>query len=166
MGEKGWLHRFLLPDFDRRFLLRAAAVALGAYLLFGFCLLPLVVRGRSMEPTYRDGSFTFCWAFSYLFHGPRRGDVVAVRLAGRRVVLLKRVVALEGEEVSFAGGVLFVDGAPAQEPYLRIPCDWNLEPRRVRPGHIYLVGDNRAVPMEQHDFGQTPVSRVLGRPLW
>jgi len=166
MTRRTALQRFLFPELNRAFLLRAAAVALGAYLFFGFCLLPLVIRGRSMEPTYRDGAVTFCWAFSYLFHGPRRGDVVAVRLAGRHVVLLKRVVAVAGQEVAFVGGVLQVDGVPVDEPYLRTPCDWNLEPRTVQPGYVYLVGDNRGMPIEQHDFGQTPVTRILGKPLW
>jgi signal peptidase I len=166
MAEKTRLQKFLFPDLTRTFLLRAAAVALGAYLFFGFALQPLVLRGRSMEPTYRDGSVTFCWAGSYLFHGPRQGDVVAVRLAGRRVVLLKRVVALAGQTVAFVGGVLYVDGTPADEPYLQTPCAWDLERRTVEPGCVYVVGDNRDMPIEQHDFGQTPVTRILGKPIW
>ncbi len=166
MTEQSRLQEFLFPRVTPRFLLRAAAVALGTYLLFGHVLIPMIVRGHSMDPTYRDGGFTFCFTGAYLFGGPKRGDVVAVRLAGRKVMLLKRVVALEGEEVAFRAGVLQVDGRAVEEPYVKSPCDWELEPRRVEKGCVYLVGDNRGMAAEQHDFGQTPVARIVGRPLW
>ncbi len=81
-------------------------------------------------------------------------------------MLLKRVVALEGEEVEFRAGKLFVDETQITEPYVRYPCDWDLTPRRVENGHIYLVGDNRSMPMRSHVFGQTSVNRVVGAPLW
>lgn len=166
MDDRSALQKFLFPELNRAFLLRLLAVAVGAYLFFGYALLPMAIRGKSMDPTYRDGGFTFCWAGSYLFHPPRRGDVVAVRLAGRKVVLLKRVVALEGEEVSFVNGVLFVDGVAQDEPFVQSGCAWNLEPRKVEPGQVYLIGDNRGMPQEQHDFGQTPLKRIVGKPLW
>ena len=84
-----------------------------------------------MEPAYKDGGFAFCWTPSYLFHPPRRFDVVAVKLAGREVVYLKRFVALEGEEVEFRGGVLLVDGKPLDEPYVKYRFPWDLAPRKV-----------------------------------
>jgi hypothetical protein len=31
---------------------------------------------------------------------------------------------------------------------------------------VYLIGDNRSMPMEQHQFGQTPLNRIVGSPLW
>ena len=50
-----------------------------------------VVRGRSMEPTYRDGDRLL------LLHGarPRVGRVAVVRLPGSGVVAVKRVVRRE-----------------------------------------------------------------------
>jgi signal peptidase I len=89
-----------------------------------------------------------------------------VRLAGEKVVLLKRVVALEGESVSFRNGKLIVDGEELEEPYISYSYDWNLEPRPVEKDTVYVVGDNRRVPMEAHHFGQTSVKRIVGRPLW
>ncbi len=160
------LREFFFPSLTPRFLIRVAAVALVAYLFFGHLLIPMFIRGRSMEPTYHDGGFTFCWRGSYLFHPPRRGDIVAVKLAGEKVMLLKRVVALEGEEVEFRNGVLFVDGKPLDEPYVKNRFAWDLPPRKIEPGCVYLVGDNRGMPIEEHDFGQTPISRIAGKPIW
>lgn len=92
--------------------------------------------------------------------------MVLVRFAGKNVMLLKRVVALEGETVEFRDGKLFVDGIELDEPYARYPCNWDLSPRQVKRGFVYVVGDNRNVPMEQHNFGQASLERILGVPLW
>lgn len=92
--------------------------------------------------------------------------MVAVRFAGNRVMLLKRIVALEGEQVEFRNGRLFVNGQLIDEPYVVYPCDWNLQPRHVEKDSVYVVGDNRNMPMERHYFGQAAIRRVIGVPLW
>jgi len=119
-----------------------------------------------MEPTYHDGGVNFCWRLRYLFSEPKRFDVVAVRFAGIKVMLLKRVVAREGEQVEFRDGKLFIDGQEIEEFYIRYPCNWNLPPRRVEKDCVYVVGDNRNMPIENHHFGQTSKNRVMGGPLW
>ncbi len=81
-------------------------------------------------------------------------------------MLLKRVVALEGERVEFRDGRLFVNGSEMDEPYVNYPSDWNLPPRVVGRNSVYVVGDNRNVPMEGHLFGQTSIHRIIGGPLW
>ena len=119
-----------------------------------------------MEPTYPNGGVDFCWRLRYLLSEPRRHDVVAVRFAGSQVMLLKRVVASEGEQVEFRDGKLFVDGLEVVESYVRFPCNWNLPSRRVEKDCVYVVGDNRSMPIENHYFGQTSKIRVMGGPLW
>ena len=160
------LRQFFFPTITIWFLIRVCLVALFAYVFFGYLCTPFVIRGSSMEPTYRDGGFNFCWKPGAFFFKPRRHQVVVVRLAGERVMLLKRVVALEGEEVSFRQGRLFVNDEEVVETYLRYPCNWDLPPRRVDGGHVYLAGDNRGMAMEDHAFGQTHVNRIAGSPLW
>ncbi len=119
-----------------------------------------------MEPTYRSGQFNFCWRLRYLFSKPKRYDIVVIRLAGQKVMFLKRVVALEGEEVSFRQGKLLVNGKELKETYLRYPCDWDLPARKVEKDSVYVVGDNRNMPMESHYFGQTSIRRIVGVPIW
>ncbi len=119
-----------------------------------------------MEPTYADGSFGFCWQQAYLFKNPKPGDVVAIRFAGKRVVLLKRVVALSGDRVGFRNGHLFVNDKMVREPYVVFPSNWHLDTKIVKPGKVYVVGDNRSMPMETHSFGQVNVKRIVGGVLW
>ena len=160
------IRQFLFPSLTPKFLIRASLVALSAYLFFGYICIPIRIKGASMEPTYRNGEVNFCWRLRYIRSEPERFDVVMVRFAGNRVMLLKRIVAVAGETVEFRGGQLFVDGKEINEPYVRYPCNWNLLPRRVERNCVYVVGDNRSTPIENHVFGQTSFKRVIGGPLW
>ena len=160
------IRRFFFPRITLSFLIRISVLALMAYLFFGYLCLPLRIKGNSMEPTYRSGRINFCWRLRYLFSKPKRHDVVVVRFAGDKVTLLKRVVATEGEEVEFRDGRLFVNGRLIEEPYVRSPSPWNLSPRKVDKNCVYVVGDNRSMPIGNHYFGQASTERVMGGPLW
>ena len=104
------IRQFFFPSLTPKFLIRVCSIALSAYLFFGYLCIPFSIQGISMEPTYHHGGFNFCWRLRYLFSEPGRFDVVAIRFAGRRVMLLKRVVAMEDEQVEFRNGKLFIDG--------------------------------------------------------
>ena len=160
------LRKFFFPSLTRRFLLRACCVGLLAYLFFGYLCIPVRIEGYSMMPTVHDGAINFCWRGRYLFSKPKKGDIVMVRFAGNKVMLLKRIVAVEGEQVEFREGRLFIDGRGIDEPYVHLPCSWNLPPRRVEKGSVYVIGDNRSVPMRNHAFGQVSLKRIAGGLLW
>jgi signal peptidase I len=160
------IRKFFFPSLTHSFLIRAGCVALLAYLVFGHLLTPFRIKGHSMEPTYQNGGFNFCWRSRYLFSKPKRGDVVFIRFTGQRVTLLKRVVALEGEEVEFRDGRLFINGKELDEPYIHYPYNWSLSLRQVESNSVYVVGDNRSGLMQNHFFGQTSLTRILGGPLW
>ena len=55
---------------------------------------------------------------------------------------------------------------PKLEPYVKFnQGEWNLPPRKVSAGYVYVVGDNRGMPIEQHKFGQIRKSRIQGTLL-
>jgi signal peptidase I len=164
--KTGWLCRFLLPDLNRKFLFRLLLVALAAVVVCTQVLVPLRIEGHSMEPTYDDGGFNVCWRGRYLLAAPARGDVVVIRFAGRRVMLLKRIIGLAGDTVEFRNGALFVNDTWVKEPYVRMPSDWNLAARKVEPGKVYVVGDNRTMHMDTHHFGQVEQERIVGCVVW
>jgi len=67
--------------------------------------------------------------------------------------LVKRVVALPGQTIYSAGGILYVDGRRLSEPYLPpgdppgppIPGATRQDPFHVPPGQFYVMGDNRGI---------------------
>jgi len=164
-AKRPWLARFLWPRFTQFFVFRLCLVAALAYGFFGHICVPARIQGRSMEPTYHSGGFTFCWRPRYWIHAPRRGDIVMVRLAGLKVMYLKRVIALAGDTVAFRGGQLVLNGKPVNEPYVAGPCTWELDTRTVPPEHVYVVGDNRSMSIEEHQFGSVLAQRIEGGPM-
>ena len=160
------MKKFIMPGLSRRYLTRVGIVALTAWMVFSYLLIPIRINGMSMEPAYHDGGFNFIFSPYGIISEYKRHDVVGVRLAGKSVMLLKRIVALEGETVEFRKGKLYVDGEAVKEDYIKFPCDWELAPRKVEKGKVYVVGDNRDMDMKNHVFGQSDLERIVGVPLW
>ena len=106
----------------------------------------VVIEGRSMEPTYHHGQrVLMTWAY-WLFGPIRKGDVVVIVLPGG-ARLIKRVVALGGEEI------------PRQ--YWG-PSVWRIG-TRVPPGYVYVVGDNLERSEDSRQLGPFPMAQVQGK---
>ena len=153
---------FLYPSINRRYLRRLLFLGFVCFLLFGYILIPLRIQGHSMEPTYKDASFAFCWRPQYAFSRIKRFDTVTVRFTGKSIMLLKRVIGLPGETLEFRQGILYINGKQIQEAYVRHRLPWNLAPRQIQPDHVYVVGDNRSTFMSGHIFGQVKTDRIVG----
>ncbi len=150
----------------RRTLKRVVILALVSFLVFKFILLPVRLNGSSMEPTYRNGSINFIDTLRYRFREPRRGDIVAISMAGRQVMLFKRVVGLPGERVAFRDGALIINGHPLPEPYLKSKYDWNMPEEKIGPDEFFVVGDNRQVPLKTQLYGRVKRHKIVGGPLF
>lgn len=159
------ISRFYVPKLDGAFLVRIITIVVVGYLIFGFILIPEFISGASMEPTYSRRGFTFCWRGKYLFSQPKRGDIVIIRFTDK-VSLLKRIIALPGDTLYFKDGTLYLNGTAQKEDYVKNPCDWNSLPRTVEPGNVYVIGDNRSMPIEKQIFGEVSQKRINGAPLW
>ena len=161
-----WLVRLLIGRKPKRTLARIAALVVVCFVVFKFVLLPIRVEGGSMLPTYRERGVNFVNRLAYLFHEPRRGDVVAIRLlAGEHVLYMKRIVGLPGETVAFHQGRLHINGQPLDEPYVKLPGDWERPPEKVGPDHYYVVGDNRDMPWQGHTQGRARRELIIGKIL-
>ena len=160
------LRHFLAPRLSKLFLVRVCVLAAATFVVGRWVLRPMVVSGASMEPTYANRGFNLGYLLAYRRHPPHRGEVVLLRYGGQHWFLLKRVLAFAGETVEFRNGTCFVDGKPLDEPYVKKNSDWTVPPRKVAPGHVYVMGDNRSVPFECHVGGEIAISRIAGKPLW
>jgi len=141
-------------------------VALITIIIFSAILSPVSIDGKSMEPTYRDSAFTLINRLNYAFKPPVRGEIVAIKLAGRRLMFLKRIIGLPGETVTIRDGQVSIDDTPLVEPYLISPWPWNLAARVLTAEEYFVIGDNRRQPMEQHFFGRVYKQQIIGRALW
>jgi signal peptidase I len=160
-----WLRVVLIGRNPKITLVRIIILVITCVIVFGFILLPVHIEGGSMLPTYRDRSVNFVNHLAYLRHGPQRGDVVGIRLAGPHVMFMKRVIGLPGETVAFVKGRVLINGEVLDEPYEKYNCDWNLPPEKLGPDEYFVVGDNRTMPPQYHVHGVASRDRILGKLL-
>ena len=176
MGVGGWVQAIAIGRRPRRTMFRLAillTLAAIAFVVMRYWIMPVQVVGPSMLPTFRDGSYNFVNRFAYRNHGPERGDIVLIQDSSAdlhnvrpRVVLVKRIVGLPGEAISFVDGRLCVNGKPLDEPYLKYPStDWQHGPTALGPDEYYFVGDNRSMPFDYHEKGAVERRRILGKVL-
>lgn len=160
-----WWVRATIGRNPRLTLVRMTVSVVLLVVMAKFVLVPIRVYGISMLPTYRENQINFVNRLAYLFHPPQRGDVVAIRLAGDHVMYCKRIVGMPGETVAFQHGQLLINGRVLEEPYLKLPCQWEHAPIQVAPGEYYVVGDNRSMDFLDHEQGRAERSRILGKLL-
>jgi len=146
------------------------------------------VPSGSMEPTVEVGDHIVVSKLAYglrlpmtdryliTFGAPARGDVVVLDppegsrpepIDGVAPVLLKRVVAVEGDLVEVREGRVWIGGRAAVEPRVSLASGSgpDLGPVVVPRGKVLVLGDNRGNSRDGRVFGWIERSRVLGRAV-
>ena len=154
--------RIVFGEHPRRTTVRIVVLAAISVVTFRWILMPVRADGDSMLPTYQSGKLNIVNRLAYLSTPPRRGDIVAIRLAGPGVVYIKRIIGLPGERLSIVDGDVLIDGVPLSEPYVRHRRDLNMDEVRLQPDEYFVMGDNRV----SSDFGRVEAERIVGRLLF
>jgi signal peptidase I len=164
-SQPSWVRAILIGRKPKRTLVRILVLVVTCFVVFKFVLLPIRVEGGSMLPTYKEHGVNFVNRQAYRFHEPRRGDVVGIRLAGPSLMYLKRIIGLPGETIEFHQGQVLINGKILDEPYVKLQCDWERPPVTLPPDHYFVVGDNRSMPIEDHEMGDAHRNRIVGKIL-
>ena len=164
--KKRTLKSILIGDSPVRTLVRTIIIACILIIIGRFVFLPVRVRGISMIPTYGDKAFTLINCLSYTFSEPKRGDIVAIRLSGKSVMFLKRVLGVPGDTVEFRKGILYINSIETPEPYIQKGGVWDLAPRQVNENELFVTGDNRSMSIDEHEMGIVDLERIVGQPLF
>ena len=140
------------------------------YVVFKFIIQIAWVPSGSMETTLPTKSAMLGWQLPFVVADPvpERGDIVTFWNEELNKVLVKRVIGLPGDEISFSGGYVYVNGEQLKEPYLMAQgvteCD---ETFTVPEGCFFPLGDNRTGSFDAR-FWETPyipVSAIQAKPL-
>ncbi|KAH8069367.1 signal peptidase [Aureococcus anophagefferens] len=160
-GFRGWLDGFgedeeLLED------VRVYAQTLAICLLIRFFLVePRFIPSLSMYPTFDVGDQLAVEKVSKRYrplvkkdpYPIHRNEVIVfnpppafkalVSSRARDEALIKRVVAVAGDEVAVRSGVLYVNGkAQAEDDVINERPFYDMEPRRAA-GNVFVLGDNQ-----------------------
>ncbi len=123
------------------------ATALVVYLVCNFVIALHIIPSGSMEPTIRTDSFAVCWRLNYLVSDvlPNYGDIVSFKNAEKKKILIKRVIGLPGDTITFRDGYVYRNGEKLEEPYLNEQgvTFSDVDEYVVPEGHIFVMGDNR-----------------------
>jgi signal peptidase I len=144
--------------------LRGLVVLVGVVaLLKAWVILPVQISGTSMAPTLDPGDLRWVLRTGYLFHSPRRGDIVCF-WTGRELVV-KRIVGLPGETIDMREGMVRINGRVLHEPYLASRGDWSIDRGRLGNDCYAVLGDERTLPNKEHPCYIVKRQRIVGPVL-
>lgn len=146
-------------------------------IIFTFIFRIVTVSGTSMFPNmqHNDRVIVSSW-----FYQPEQGDVVVLkRTEGLNEPIVKRVIAVEGQNVylDYAKGDVYVDGVKLDETeylgdvktykpqttdeLIEMPAEGLVVPE----GHIFVLGDNRDVSLDSRyaSVGMVDNRYILGK---
>ena len=87
-------------------------------------------------------------------------------MAGEHVVYVKRIVGLPRERIAIVAGVVLVNDEPLIEPAVVYKAPWNVPAVTLGDDEYFVIGDNRAMAMQNHDFGRASRDRIVGKMLF
>jgi signal peptidase I len=102
----------------------------------------------------------------FTFEKPKRREVVVfLEPTERKKDFIKRVIGLPGDTVEIDRGVVYVNGAALNEPYLSPRKDLgSYGPYVVPAGNLFVLGDNRTDSDDSRgSLRYIPIGKVVGR---
>ena len=131
------------------------------FIVFHFFLMLGRIPSESMEPTLMVHDWTIGDRRAYNESQPQRGDIIIFYLEEEDSSLVKRVIGLPGETVTFVGGHVYIDGEPLDESaYLDEAIETDCEETFVVPEDSYfMLGDNREVSLDSRYWEEPYVNK-------
>lgn len=130
------------------------------------------VPSGSMETTIPKKTLLISWQLPYVTGDPvpERGNIVTFWSDELDKLLVKRVIGLPGDTVSFSGGYVYINGQRLEEEYLD-QQGGTISPDQssftVPEGCLFFLGDNRSGSNDARYWEESyiPVGNVKARVL-
>ena len=141
------------------------------FVIFKFIIQIAWVPSGSMETTLPTKSAMLGWQLPFVVADPvpERGDIVTFWDEEMQRVLVKRVIGLPGDHITFQDGYTYINGEKLAEDYLpeqgvTISARTEFD---VPEGCLFLMGDNRTGSFDCRAFSQPyiPLEKVQGETL-
>lgn len=140
-------------------------------LVFTFIVRPVGVSGISMLNTLHDGDKVIICNINYT---PKQGDIVVLSTSAVPTPIIKRVIAVGGQEVSidYDNNKVYVDGKEYDAP-IKEKMDASRKgdvalPATVPPDCVFVMGDNRNNSLDSRysEIGMIKNKYILGHAVF
>ena len=135
-------------------------VIVGVFLVVMFVVTFQQVMGPSMEPTFYEGDVLLLDKLSYRFFKPSRNDIVVIEEDSKNMI--KRIIGLPGETISYKDNILYIDGESYKETTIDVETA-DFGPVTLGSDEYFVMGDNRINSMDSRDFGPVEKKHIVGR---
>lgn len=137
-----------------------------------FIVLPIQVQGSSMYPTLEDQSSGLSNLLGKETESIKRFDIVIIKIGNKRIV--KRVIGLPGETISYQNGMLYVNGEHVTENFLDKSYVEgyegnfmaNVTPITLGTDEYYCLGDNRPHSSDSRYYGAFKAEDITSKGIF
>ena len=134
-----------------------------------FIITPVIVSGSSMKPNFNDGELLLVRKIKYNEKTIKRFDVVVIKKDKEEII--KRVIGLPGEHISYKNNKLYVNDKLVQENYTHLNTkDFNLEEicscNSIPEGKYLVLGDNRPISKDSSSIGLIDEKDIVGKSVF
>ena len=124
-----------------------------------FVVSPIKVNGTSMMTTLHDGDIMILNIIDYKFNDIERFDIVVVK--EKNELIIKRVIALPGEKVTYKDNKLYINDKLVKDKYGNgFTNNFNY---KIPKGTYFVLGDNRENSMDSRVFGPFKRKDIIGK---
>lgn len=121
----------------------------------------VTLEGTAMEPTLlKNSKVRFAPQVTY-----QRGDIIWLNdpVAGPKQRHVRRIIAVGGDLIQGAGGLIFVNGSQLAEPYLKEQKSaGDITALTVPAGHYFVLADNRVNNIDSRQWGAIEAKIIRG----
>ena len=138
-----------------------------------FIITPVVVSGDSMKPNLINGEMLLVRKIGYNSSTIERFDIVVIKVIdenGNEEEIIKRIIGLPGEHISYKNNKLYVNDELVEESYIfRNTNDFNLEEictcSNIPEGKYLVLGDNRPISKDSRSIGLIDEKDIVGKAV-
>lgn len=149
----GWLDRDRKRDIRK--ILESLMIAVLVLAVFRTFFGIAYVSGESMEPVFREGDIILFRKWG----APERGQIVTSYIEDLDCVVVKRILAAEGDRITIHQGKLYLNGKETAKADAGKP---ECPKIRLSPNQYFLIGDNQDVSLDSRTFGCIGRDAVYG----
>ena len=124
-----------------------------------FICSPINVNGTSMSTTLKDGDIMLLNKIG-LRKGIKRFDIVVVKTDNN--YLIKRVIGLPNETISYNDEKLYINGKVVEDEY-NLNVTGDIEPLEIGNDEYYVMGDNRNISKDSRMIGTIKKDKIIGK---